>query len=181
MRRYLSMWKHIFDYKGKSARAEYRAPLLLTALLAALTAVFWFTGTAACSDPLMTAGFVTGVLFTAHVPPMMALTVRRLRDAGKKPWLAVLSCLAGVGTVLVMIICLFSVSSTGFLPTDNYQECVYGPPEYFGIFDPQDNVNVDVYGPPEDILSPENEDAEENGAEETEPEAYEEEGSADEN
>ena len=84
MRHYIAMWKRIFDYKGKSTREEYRKPLLVTAVLAALTALFWFAGSAEDYPELMMAGFVTGALFTLHVPPMMALTVRRLRDAGKK-------------------------------------------------------------------------------------------------
>ena len=147
MRHYFTMWKRIFDYKGRSTREEYRAPLIVTAVLAALTAIFWFIGTVEFEDGLMIAGIAVGVLFTAHVVPMMSLTVRRLRDAGKKPGLAVLSCLAGIGTILVMLVCLLSVSSTGELPLSNINACVYGPPP----FDPNNNVNVDVYGPPEDF------------------------------
>ena len=145
MRHYLSLWKRTFDYKGVSTRQEYRVPLIVTALLAALTAVLWIVGSVEYADVLMGAGVVTGALFTLHVIPMMALTVRRLRDAGKKPWLAVLSCLAGIGTVIVMLVCLLSVSSTGELPLSNINACVYGPPP----FDPQNNVNEDVYGPPD--------------------------------
>ena len=119
--------------------------LIVTALLAALTAVLWIVGSVEYEDGLMGAGVVTGALFALHVIPMMALTVRRLRDAGKKPFLAVLSCLAGIGTVIVMLVCLLSVSATGELPFGNINACVYGPPP----FDPNNNVNVDVYGPPE--------------------------------
>ena len=145
MRHYLSLWKRTFDYKGVSTRQEYRVPLIVTALLAALTAVLWIVGSVEYADVLMGAGVVTGALFALHVIPMMALTVRRLRDAGKKPFLAVLSCLAGIGTLIVMLVCLLSVSTTGELPLSNINACVYGPPP----FDPQNNVNVDVYGPPE--------------------------------
>ena len=93
----------------------------------------------------MGAGVVTGALFALHVIPMMALTVRRLRDAGKSPLLSVVALIAGVGTVIVMLVCLLSVSSTGYLPMANRNVCVYGPPP----FDPGNNVNVDVYGPPD--------------------------------
>ena len=145
MRHYLSLWKRTFDYKGVSTRQEYRVPLIVTAILAALTAVLWIVGSVEYEDGLMGAGVVTGALFALHVIPMMALTVRRLRDAGKKPWLAVLSCLAGIGTLIVMLVCLLSVSTTGELPLSNINACVYGPPP----FDPGSNVNVNVYGPPD--------------------------------
>ncbi|MBQ6119188.1 MAG: DUF805 domain-containing protein [Clostridia bacterium] len=145
MRYYLMHWKRIIDYKGVSTRQEYRVPLIVTAILAALTAVLWIVGSVEYADVLMGVGVVTGALFALHVIPMMALTVRRLRDAGKKPWLAVLSCLAGIGTLIVMLICLLSVSTTGELPFGNINACVYGPPP----FDPGSNVNVDVYGPPD--------------------------------
>lgn len=148
MRRYLNLWKRTFDYKGVSDRAEYRVPLIVTALLAAATAALWWIGTAEYSRGLMAAGVVTGALFTAHVVPMVSLTVRRLRDAGKKPLWAALSCIAGIGTVIVMLICLFCVSRTGYLPSRNRIEGVYGPP-----FAPQNNVNEDIYGPPEMIFS----------------------------
>lgn len=146
MRLYLAHWKRIFDYKGASTRAEYRLPLIVAALLAALTAACWAAGSFADAPGLMTAGFVAGVVFALHVPPMMALTVRRLRDAGKHPLLSLIACIAGVGTVIVMIVCLCSVSSTGYLPLHNIGQSVYGPPEYF---DPHNNINEDIYGPPE--------------------------------
>lgn len=150
MRYYLMHWKRVFDYKGTSAREEYRGPLVVVALLAALTAVLWAVGSFADEPALMFAGFATGVLFVLHVPPMMALTVRRLRDAGKSPLLSVIALIAGVGTVVVMLVCLLSVSSTGYLPMQNRNVCVYGPPPgYSSDYDPQNNVNVDVYGPPE--------------------------------
>ena len=152
MRHYLNLWKHTFDYKGVSTRQEYRVPLIVTFALGVLTAALWCIGTVEFEDGLMFAGVLTGVLFTLHVIPMMALTVRRLRDAGKKPWLAVVSCLAGIGTLLVMLVCLLSVSTTGELPLSNINACVYGPPP----FDPNSNVNVDVYGPPEDFYPEEN-------------------------
>ena len=147
MRHYLNMWKRVFDYKGVSARHEYRAPLLITLTLGVVTAALWCIGSVEFEDGLMIAGIAVGVLFTVHVVPMMALTVRRLRDAGKKPGLAVLSCLAGIGTILVMLVCLYSVSTTGDLPLSNINACVYGPPP----FDPNSNINVDVYGPPGDF------------------------------
>ncbi len=159
MRHYLTLWKRIFDYKGVSTRQEYRAPLLVTAILAALTAVFWAIGTLARSELLMTAGLVTGALYTAHVIPMMALTVRRLRDAGRKPVLAVLSVIAGIGTLFVMAICLFSVSVSGFLPIANIHANVYGPPPVVEDYDPEDNVPVAVYGPPEMLYSQPDEEA----------------------
>ena len=150
MRYYLMHWKRVFDYKGTSAREEYRGPLIVVALLAALTAIRWTVGSFADEPALMFAGVATGVLFVLHVPPMMALTVRRLRDAGKSPLLSVVALIAGVGTVIVMLVCLLSVSSTGYLPMANCNVCVYGPPPGYGSdYDPQNNVNVDVYGPPE--------------------------------
>ncbi len=150
MRHYLSLWKRTFDYKGVSTRQEYRVPLIVTAVLAALTAVLWIVGSVEYADVLMGAGVVTGALFALHVIPMMALTVRRLRDAGKSPLLSVVALIAGVGTVIVMLVCLLSVSSTGYLPMANRNVCVYGPPPGYGSdYDPQNNVNVDVYGPPE--------------------------------
>ena len=44
MRHYLSLWKRTFDYKGVSTRQEYRVPLIVTAILAALTAVLIAAG-----------------------------------------------------------------------------------------------------------------------------------------
>ena len=159
MRHYLSLWKRIFDYKGVSTRQEYRVPLIVTAILAALTAVLWIVGSVENADVLMGVGVLTGILFTLHVIPMMALTVRRLRDAGKKPWLAVLSVIAGIGTLFVMAICLFSVSVSGFLPIANFNANVYGPPPGIENYDPEDNVPVAVYGPPEMLYSQADEEA----------------------
>ena len=45
-------------------------------------------------------------------------------------------------------------ASTVFLPRCsifNTNECVYGPPSFFGQSDPSSNVNEDVYGPPSDF------------------------------
>ena len=65
--------------------------------------------------------------------------------------MTLLVLLAGVGMIILMILCtagstIYNVSSgSGFNPTNNMQETVYGPPE---IFDPSQNELEDVYGPP---------------------------------
>ncbi len=179
MRHYIDLWKRTFDYKGVSSRAEYRVPLLVTAALAALSLIFVHVYSTSYGEWPLTVFIVAGALFTLHIPPMMALTVRRLRDAGKRPVWAVLSCLAGVGTLIVMLICLLAAS--GYSPFRNIHNTVYGPPpELYDDYDPRDNLNEDIYGPPEMLESRYAEEAAEIASRRA-AEAASEEGTADEN
>ena len=127
MHHYRSLWKRTFDYEGYSAREEYIVPLIVTVLLGAATAALWFIGYRLENFILIAVGNLFGTLFTAHMIPMTALTVRRLRDAGKSDSLIELCQIVAVWIVFVSVTCLFLMSFMVLSQDTFYRKPFYRP------------------------------------------------------
>lgn len=79
--RYLQLWKGIFDYRGRSGRLTYWVGVCGHLIAFLVVCVL---------DVALNADFTMVALFAfACVFPWLALCVRRARDAGLSPWVAV--------------------------------------------------------------------------------------------
>lgn len=154
----LYMWKRIFDYKGKSGKEEYIFPLITHIILGiiafALALAVAGLSLAGIGGALKVVLIVLGGVLTFYlllsILPWLSLTVRRLHDTGKSGWWTVLLLVAGIGTVIVIVLCSIGASVTAFFnPSINEEPAVYGPPEIYEDYDPSFNIEPDVYGPPE--------------------------------
>ena len=163
------LWAGIFNYKGTSTRKEYWFAFLFHAILGILA----FFGMLLSSGIFLLQEFVDeSILLTIlhiillipavliiiylvlSIIPWIALTVRRLRDAGKSGWWTILLLFVGIGHIILLILCALgsAVAGVAFFAANNIQPSVYGPPEWY---DPSYNQNDDVYGPPgPDIFNP---------------------------
>ena len=165
----IRLWAGIFNYKGTSTRKEYWFAFLFHAILGILA----FFGMLLSSGIFLLQEFVDeSILLTIlhiillipavliliylglSIIPWIALTVRRLRDAGKSGWWTILLLFVGIGHIILLILCALgsAVAGVAFFAANNIQPSVYGPPEWY---DPSYNQNDDVYGPPgPDIFNP---------------------------
>ncbi|MBP5529572.1 MAG: DUF805 domain-containing protein [Lachnospiraceae bacterium] len=176
------LWAGIFNYKGRSTRKEYWFAFLFHFVLGVLaffgmlisSAIFLLQDFVDASILLNIVHFILlipAVLILIYlglsIIPWIALTVRRLRDAGKSGWWTILLLFVGIGHIILLILCALSSAVVGvaFFAANNIQPSVYGPPEWFDpsynsnegiygppgpdIYDPVNNQNEDVYGPPE--------------------------------
>lgn len=167
------LWKGIFDYKGKSGLREFWFPFLFNAIFVVLATILLVL--AAVFEALVL-DILAGILLIhplVSTIPFIALTVRRLRDAGKSGWWMCLIFIVGVGYIALLVLCagvgtaVNVLNTVDFDPSVNIQEDIYGPPEMFD-YDPEYNIEETIYGPPEffedeNIVYPE---------EEPEPEEY---------
>ena len=163
------LWAGIFNYKGTSTRKEYWFAFLFHAILGVLaffgmlisSAIFLLQDFLDASILLNIIHFILlipAVLIIIYlvlsIIPWIALTVRRLRDAGKSGWWTILLLFVGIGHIILLILCALgsAVAGVAFFAANNIQPSVYGPPEWY---DPSYNQNDDVYGPPgPDIFNP---------------------------
>ena len=176
------LWAGIFNYKGRSTRKEYWFAFLFHFVLGVLaffgmlisSAIFLLQDFVDASILLNIVHFILlipAVLILIYlglsIIPWIALTVRRLRDAGKSGWWTILLLFVGIGHIILLILCALGSAVVGvaFFAANNIQPSVYGPPEWFDpsynsnegiygppgpdIYDPVNNQNEDVYGPPE--------------------------------
>ena len=165
----IRLWAGIFNYKGTSTRKEYWFAFLFHAILGVLaffgmlisSAIFLLQDFLDASILLNIIHFILlipAVLIIIYlvlsIIPWIALTVRRLRDAGKSGWWTILLLFVGIGHIILLILCALgsAVAGVAFFAANNIQPSVYGPPEWY---DPSYNQNDDVYGPPgPDIFNP---------------------------
>ncbi len=91
------------DFKGYTTRKSfwltYVATLILSIGLGGLILLlssFGMGGTIASS-------IISGVIGLALIVPGLALCARRLRDAGKNPWLILLGCIPVIGSIILLI------------------------------------------------------------------------------
>ena len=153
---YGRMWANTFNYKGTASRKEYWFPFVIQVLVFGAACGLLYASFVAEEGGLWfcLAAFALGGFLVLSVLPWISLTVRRLRDAGKSGWLALLMLIAGVGMLILLILCasasvIYNVNGdrpiSPFNPAQNEVPCVYGPPE---VFDPSQNQLEEVYGPP---------------------------------
>lgn len=147
MKYLVEMWKRIFDYKGKSGRKEFWIPFAINSALAFVD--FLLICAAALTEfSLLAIPIVIISLYLAVSGiPFIALTVRRLHDTGRSGWWYCLVFCFGIGAIILLFMC--AVVIVPFIASENIEEAVYGPPEYFENYDPSENIEADVYGPPE--------------------------------
>ena len=102
MKEFILMFKNTFNFSGKSSRREYWVAMLFNCIVSALLFVLVL--------PLV---FDVDLMITAYISlttlyevllfvPMLSLTVRRLRDAGKSPWWIFIS-LTFIGSIILLV------------------------------------------------------------------------------
>ncbi len=157
----IRLWTRIIDYKGTSTVKEYWFAFIFHVLIGILAFINiaisfltllliddWNIGDIArvAHYVFIVLAVIKLVYLAFSLIPWIALTVRRLRDAGKSAWWTLLLLLLGVGQIILLFICTIGSSFAGvFNPAVNHPEAIYGPPE---MLDPSYNQNGDVYGPP---------------------------------
>lgn len=140
---YIDSWKRIFDYKGVSDRKDYWSVVIADLILMVMTFVLACVYAAVEANEIIIVVRILEVIVLLSMFPLIALTVRRLRDAGKSEWWTCLIFVIGIGTIILMFMCSSSSTSSGpFAPENNYPVEVYGPPEVF--YDIEDE---DINGP----------------------------------
>ncbi len=165
----LKLWARIFDYKGTSSKKEYWFAFIFHVIIGALVCFNLFIS--AISIILLDYNFDSSVRLIGNiihyaflvlaliklayliiaVIPWIALTVRRLRDAGKSAWWTLLLLVFGIGHIVLFIICATASGLAGaFMPSNNRPEAIYGPPEMLDpSYDPFQNFPGEIYGPPD--------------------------------
>ena len=171
----LKLWTRIFDYKGTSTQKEYWYAFIFHVIIGALAGINIFmsfvalflmdyrsydyyvaTGAGWAHYIFIGLALIKIAYLIIAIIPWIALTVRRLRDAGKSAWWIILLLLFGIGHIILFLICATASSLIGaFEPDTNYPEAIYGPPE---MLDPSLNQNGDVYGPPPFDIEPDEND-----------------------
>lgn len=172
----LKLWAGIFNYKGKSTPKEYWFAFIFHVILGFIgfinilsSLLFLLFANAFASyntrEIAMAGHYITlviGALILLYVMlsfiPWIALTVRRLRDAGKSGWWTLLLLFLGLGQIILLFLCASGSLATGiiFNPETNVPEAIYGPPEFY--YSPEYNQNYGVYGPPPIDLEPDDND-----------------------
>lgn len=127
-------WKKIFEYSGTANNKEYWCPVIFDVIIAVIA--FAFTIFYALTD-VTAFGVLARVMcifLAVSMIPFMSLTVRRLHETGKSGWWSCLLFVVGIGTLIVIYMCIGSASAS-FDPELNYVMEVYGPPEVFEFED----------------------------------------------
>lgn len=143
---YIDSWKRIFDYKGVSDRKDYWSVVIADLILMVMTFVLACVYAAVEADEIIIVVRILEVIVLLSMFPLIALTVRRLRDAGISEWWTCLIFVIGIGTIVLLFMCSSSSTSSGpFAPENNYPVEVYGPPEiFYDIEDEDANESDDI-------------------------------------
>ncbi|MBO7542850.1 DUF805 domain-containing protein [bacterium] len=89
---------NMFNIEGRTSQIDYIIFFIFCIIVSALCggAIYKFCGE--------TLGYIVCLLL--FVIPMITATIRRLRDAGLTPWLALLLIFQPLGLILEIILCL---------------------------------------------------------------------------
>ncbi len=175
---YSLMWRRGLDFRGLVGRRSYWLALALHfAVICALFLLAFFVNNWI---------YIAAVGYSAlSLVPFISMTARRLHDTGRSGALAPL-VLVGVGLFFCMsgsaCLCIpipyavygppfedsTSTSSSSaettpeedFFPEENIGECVYGPPEWFGIEEETETAPAETITESETTLPPETETTE---------------------
>ncbi len=175
---YSLMWRRGLDFRGLVGRRSYWLALTLHfAVICALFLLAFFVNNWV---------YIAAVGYSAlSLVPFISMTARRLHDTGRSGALAPL-VLVGVGLFFCMsgsaCLCIpipyavygppfedsTSTSSSSaettpeedFFPEENIGECVYGPPEWFGIEEETETAPAETITESETTLPPETETTE---------------------
>ena len=99
MKHYVEAWKRYTDFKGRSSRAAYWWPFLLTIVISFVLGGISASVFGTASDE---AGPLESVYQLAWLCPGIALGVRRLHDIGRNGWW-LLVALTGVGVIVLIV------------------------------------------------------------------------------
>lgn len=109
---YKKFWKGYVDFSGRSTRSDFwfaiLANFLICMLLVVLFAILATISEGRTDGPLYTVGLlivaIGGLYFVAIFLPMIAIQIRRLRDAGYHWALIFLRLLFGIGGIIVLVL-----------------------------------------------------------------------------
>ncbi|AVK80580.1 DUF805 domain-containing protein [Campylobacter fetus] len=87
---YRGYWMNFFEFNGVSSRKEFWIPVLINAILL----IFLF------AIPII--GFLA---IAVNLIGSIAISIRRLRDAGFNPWWFIISLLPFLGLFLIVMFC----------------------------------------------------------------------------
>lgn len=153
--RYAKLWTRAFDFEGKSDQNEYSAAVIVEIFVWILGLGCWFANYMRWDESRLLAGIIIGCFgyLVLTLIPFLALTVRRLRDAGKSAWWAGPVFVCAVGVVILMFLgTVDSVEVLEYNPSRNVEVALYDCPDIQPNsvpFQPEHNMEVTVYGPPE--------------------------------
>jgi uncharacterized membrane protein YhaH (DUF805 family) len=99
VKHYVEAWKRYTDFKGRSSRAAYWWPFLLTIVISFVLGGISASVFGTASDE---AGPLEVIFQLAWLCPGIALGVRRLHDIGRNGWW-LLVALTGVGVILLIV------------------------------------------------------------------------------
>lgn len=113
MNEYIQMFKRYFDFGGISTRREFwmawLVNFIVTAILSAITAAV----------PAL--GFLTGVYSLVTLIPILAIEIRRLRDAGYGWGWIFINLIPLVGQIIyIVLLCKKSVATANNNNANNY-------------------------------------------------------------
>lgn len=112
MKEYLQMWTRYFDFGGRSTRREFWMAYLFNFLAALIVGVI---------DGILTGGVLASIYSLAILIPSLALTIRRLRDAGKAWGWIFINFIPIVGQIIYLVfLCMPSVPSASNTYTSSY-------------------------------------------------------------
>ena len=122
---YISMWKRVFDFKGRSSRSEFIKAYISNAFLFAIVELLAYFILEFFHFDLEAILVLCPIVFIISQLAVASLTVRRLHDAGKSGCWELLSIIAVVGNIIIFIICCLLAAAIITVPM---VQCVYGPP-----------------------------------------------------
>ena len=104
MQEYLAMWQNYANFSDRTSVRGYWMAFLFNLIAALILGVI--------TSILPFLGFVAGLYSLAALIPGLALTVRRLRDAGKAWYWIFIALIPLVGTILLIVFLCGPTSSS---------------------------------------------------------------------
>lgn len=91
------------DFRGYTSRKSFWMTYLATVILGIGLSGLMLLLSSFGMGGLMAGSIMSGLIGLALIVPGLALSVRRLRDAGKNPWLILLGLIPVVGTIILLV------------------------------------------------------------------------------
>ena len=117
---FLSIYKKMFDFKGRARRKEYwlAMPLLYATLLAMYVLTFLFMATIDSVFVVLVSIIVFTVYLVATMVGTLAMEIRRLHDTGRQWYMIFVNCIPLVGRFILLY---YLIEESQFGPNE------YGP------------------------------------------------------
>lgn len=91
------------DFNGYTSRKSFWLTYVATMILSVGLTGLILLLTSFGIGGLICGSIISGLIGLAMIVPLLALSVRRLRDAGKNPWLILLGLIPAVGSIILLI------------------------------------------------------------------------------